>query len=98
MYTTGQMFSLREILSKSESFFSDKIFEIVYDQSSNTNSARSQRTPTSRRNYASSDDEGMMKRFRYVQLKLNKSNKVNLVKDGNETADGGGNTGNVFLL
>lgn len=67
MYQVGQTFSLRQILSKHESFLSDKIFEIVNDQERNTGPRQK--------------DQNILKQFRYVQLKINKTKQVNLVRD-----------------
>ena len=52
-YQVGQRFSLREILSKPESFLSDKIFEIVNDQYISNNNQEN-------------ENSNIIKRFKYV--------------------------------
>ena len=72
MNHVGQTFSIREILSKPESFFKDKIFEIFIEN-----------PPNSRQDNRMDRNQNKMKRFKYVQLKIDKTKTVDRISDLN---------------
>ena len=70
-YQTGQTFSIREILNKPESFVNDKIFEISMDNLPNSNNNK----------LDINNNDNKMKQFKFVKLKINKSQMVNRLSD-----------------
>ena len=72
MYHIGQTFSIREILTKPESFFKDKIFEIFATQKPGANRVV---------NKSPVEIENLMEKFKYVQLKINRTKLLDQVND-----------------
>ena len=70
-YQIGQTFSIREILNKPESFVNDKIFEICLENLPNSNNDR----------LDINNNDNKMKQFKYVKLKINKTQNVNRLSD-----------------